>query len=89
MSIVEGVAMFSAFHGFSSSGIAINSGGYSKNSILVIIAYNIMLPIGDWLFSSSWLAGLFPALALGFLGWFIMFAIVGEVINKAILKRLN
>jgi hypothetical protein len=89
MAIVEGVAIFSAFHGFPPSGIVINSDGYSKNSIPVIIAYNIMLPIGDWLFSSFWLLGLFPALMLGFLGWFIIFAIVGEAINKMILKRLK
>jgi hypothetical protein len=43
-----------------------------------------MLPIGDVLFWS--LAGLLPALALGFLGWFITFAIVGEVINKVVPK---
>jgi hypothetical protein len=87
MSIIESIAIVSAYSGYSSSGICINSGGYSHNSIPVIIAYNFMLPLGDLVFAIFYLPGILLALALGFLGWFIIFAVVGEFLNKIAKKK--
>lgn len=87
MSVTESIAIVTAYSGYSSSGICINSGGYSHNSIPVIIAYNFMLPLGDLMFAMFYLPGILPALALGFLGWFITFAAVGEFLNKTAKKK--
>jgi hypothetical protein len=87
MSVTESIAIVTAYSGYSSSGICINSGGYSHNSIPVIIAYNFMLPLGDLMFAMFYLPGILPALALGFLGWFIIFAAVGEFLNKTAKKK--
>jgi hypothetical protein len=86
MSIIESIAIISAYSGYSSSGICINSGGYSHNSIPVIIAYNFMLPLGDLMFAIFYLPGILSALALGFLGWFIIFAVIGETVDWLIGK---
>jgi hypothetical protein len=87
MSLVEVIAIVSAYSGYSSSGIAINSGGYTHNSIPVIIAYNFMLPLGDLMFTIFYLPGIIPALALGFLGWFVIFALVGEFLRRIAKKK--
>ncbi len=87
MIIIESVAIILAYSGYSSSGIVINSGGLFGNSIPVIVAYNFMLPLADLMFSIFWLAGLVPALALGFLGWFIIFGAMGELFNSITKKK--
>ena len=87
VSIIESIAIVSAYSGYSSSGIFINYGGYSHNSLPVIIAYNFMLPLGYLMLAIFYLPGILLALAQGFLGWFIIFAVVGEFLNKIARKK--